>query len=319
MAFAGHVATAVENARLFERVEQRTRELSALVDISRSVSSTLELGNLVDIILDQLKTVVACDAASVTVVEDEHATLLALHNGELRMKLPAGTQQLKDLPSGERIVRSRKALLLYDTDQDQAMSRWLREETKDFPADLSEIRSFLGVPLITRDEVIGWVSVGHKDVDHFSEQDIELTQAFANQVAVAISNARFHEQAQDLAVIEERQRIARDLHDSVSQALYSILLTSSAARTLADRRPDAVAGPLDTVVSLAEGGLAEMRALIFELRPESLEQEGLVVAIEKRVAALRTRHSLEVALSLCEEPELKRPCRASLRRHCTTS
>jgi PAS domain S-box-containing protein len=110
------------------------------------------------------------------------------------------------------------------------------------------------------------------------------------------------------AVLEERQRLARELHDSVSQALYGITLGSDAALTMLERGlarvdPARVAGPLEYVRSLAEAGVAEMRALIFELRPESLENEGLVAALEKQAAALRARHEIEVHTALCDEPD----------------
>jgi signal transduction histidine kinase len=115
---------------------------------------------------------------------------------------------------------------------------------------------------------------------------------------------RLHEQAQQLAVLEERQRIARELHDSVSQALYGIGLGARTARALLDRDPDKAAEPVEYILSLAEGGLAEMRALILELRPDSLEREGLVSALSKQAAALRARHGLEAEAAFGEEPDL---------------
>jgi signal transduction histidine kinase len=128
--------------------------------------------------------------------------------------------------------------------------------------------------------------------------------AIATQVAVAIDNARLYEQAQQLAAVEERQRLARELHDSVSQALYGIALGARTARTLLDRDPAKVVEPVEYVLSLAEAGLAEMRALIFELRPESLEIEGLVAALDKQVAATAARYGIEVTADLSDEPEM---------------
>jgi signal transduction histidine kinase len=107
-----------------------------------------------------------------------------------------------------------------------------------------------------------------------------------------------------LAALEERQKLARELHDSVSQALYGISLGAHAARTALDRDPGQLAEPLDYVLSLAEAALAEMRALIFELRPESLETEGLVSALTKQAAAIQARHNIVVSTELGGEPEL---------------
>jgi signal transduction histidine kinase len=104
--------------------------------------------------------------------------------------------------------------------------------------------------------------------------------------------------------VEERQRLARELHDSVSQALYGISLGVHTARMQLDRNPKELAESLDYVLELAEAALIEMRALIFELRPESLETEGLVTALTKQAAALQARQGMIVELDLGEEPEL---------------
>jgi len=107
---------------------------------------------------------------------------------------------------------------------------------------------------------------------------------------------------QERTTLQERQRLARELHDSVSQVLYGISLGAHTALTLIDSDRAKVLEALNYVISLAQAGLAEMRALIFELRPESLELEGLVKALSKQTAALRARHGIEVELSVCDEP-----------------
>ena len=104
--------------------------------------------------------------------------------------------------------------------------------------------------------------------------------------------------------MEERQRLARELHDSVSQALYGIALGLHTARIQLDRDPNELPELLDYLLSLAEAALDEMRALIFELRPESLEREGLVSALAKQRAALQARHGMTIQTELCEEPDL---------------
>lgn len=115
---------------------------------------------------------------------------------------------------------------------------------------------------------------------------------------------RLSEQAQELASLQERQRLALELHDSVSQTLYGISLGANTAREALESDPGEAIAPLDYVISLAEAGLAEMRALIFELRPESLASEGLITALTKQVVVLRTRYKLTVDAQLCEEPAL---------------
>ncbi|HEX7003805.1 MAG TPA: sensor histidine kinase [Trueperaceae bacterium] len=111
---------------------------------------------------------------------------------------------------------------------------------------------------------------------------------------------RVHEQA----ALEERQHLARELHDSVSQALYGILLGTNAAQRQLEGDPVAAASALSYVEGLAQAGIAEMRALIFELRPESLEQEGLSGALSKQLDALEARHDLETETRIAGEPKL---------------
>jgi signal transduction histidine kinase len=140
--------------------------------------------------------------------------------------------------------------------------------------------------------------------DYFTRHHADLALAFANQAAVAVENARLYGEAQGKAALEERQRLARELHDSVSQALFGIALGASAARRRLDIDPPRVAESLDYVLSLADAALTEMRALIFELRPETLEKDGLVVALERHAAATQARHEIAVETALGEEPDV---------------
>lgn len=166
------------------------------------------------------------------------------------------------------------------------------------------------VPLKVKDRVIGLLDVENRQTNAFHESDVAVLQLLANQVAVAIENARLYEQAQRLAALQERQKLARELHDSVSQALYGIALGTRTALAMLDggnldeTQVAALRQPLDYTMSLAKAGQAEMRALIFELRPESLQMEGLVVSLTRQVDALSARHQIEVQTTLGTEPDV---------------
>lgn len=150
--------------------------------------------------------------------------------------------------------------------------------------------------------MLGAFSVSFVSDHDFTDQEQRLYGALADRAAVAIQNAELYERAQRAASLEERQRLARELHDSVSQALYGIALGTRTAKLRLGDDPHNAAEPIEYVASLAQAGLAEMRALIFELRPESLEQEGVVAAIEKQAASIAARYKLDVVLDLGEEP-----------------
>ncbi len=169
---------------------------------------------------------------------------------------------------------------------------------------LPEARSEMAVPMIAAKQIVGVLVVQSAEPERFSKGDIRVMSTLADLMAVAVENARLYRAAHELAVFEERSRLARELHDSVSQALYGVALGTRTAQKLLAREPEKVAEPLDYVLSLAEAGLSEMRALIFELRPELLENDGLQAALAAQVASLRARHQIEVDAELCDEPDV---------------
>jgi signal transduction histidine kinase len=205
----------------------------------------------------------------------------------------------------EEVLQGREPIIIDDVRGDTPLAReFVGAAGPYMDTTFSYIRSWLGVPLMTKEWVIGVLTLDYDKPGYYTPQHAKLALAMANQAAIAIENARLYQQAQQLAVLEERQRLARELHDSVSQALYGIALGARTARTLLDRDPKRVADPLNYVLSLAEAGLAEMRALIFELRPESLDTEGLVAALTKQAASMHARHNITVRTEFCEEPKL---------------
>lgn len=147
----------------------------------------------------------------------------------------------------------------------------------------------------------GWEYPISQQVSFFRYGTLILVIFLAGIVYLVVNR---QDQLAKVAVLEDRQRLARDLHDSVSQVLYSIGLGVRSARMAIDRNPDQVINNLDYVNRLAEGGQVEMRSLIFELNPDSLQKEGLVAALERLVAVLRTRYQFNVRSEFCSEPEI---------------
>src|SRR5205823_8310634 len=158
------------------------------------------------------------------------------------------------------------------------------------------------IPMIHGGRPLGALSAYFRPGQRPSEPTLTFLHAIAGLAASSAEIFRLVSSSQHQVALDERQRLARELHDSVSQALYGIALGARAARTALERDIRRAAEPLDYVLSLAEAGLAEMRALILELRPESLEAEGLVAVLDKQVVALRTRHPLPIDTDLGEEP-----------------
>jgi signal transduction histidine kinase len=165
------------------------------------------------------------------------------------------------------------------------------------------MRSFLGVPIRARDEVIGAFYLTEKDgADAFDELDQELIELLAAHAAIAITNARLYERSRELSILSERNRLALELHDVVSQKLFSLNLSADAAATLLDRDAAAARAQLERVRELAREALAELRSLILGLRPADLDQDGLEGALRKEVAMLARVHGIDVELSVDGTP-----------------
>jgi signal transduction histidine kinase len=147
----------------------------------------------------------------------------------------------------------------------------------------------------------GWNSPISNQVTLFRFGSLLLVVLFTGILYLVVNR---QDQLAHMAVVDERQRLARGLHDSVSQVLYSIGLGVKSAQTALERDPGQVASTLDYISRLAEGGQVEMRALIFELSPESLRTEGLVVALERQASVLRMRYQVNVESHFCPEPDL---------------
>jgi signal transduction histidine kinase len=174
--------------------------------------------------------------------------------------------------------------------------------------------TLMAVPLFARGRRLGTLTTYYRPEHEPSDDKVAFLSTIADHAAVAAENARLYEQAQRLAALEERQRLARELHDSVSQTLFGLRLTVQAARGSLGHSGERTAELLDYVLELAEAGIAETRSLIMELRPEVLERNGLIAALVRQADMLRVRHALEVAASLCEEPDVTLPVKEAIYR-----
>jgi signal transduction histidine kinase len=158
--------------------------------------------------------------------------------------------------------------------------------------------ALLSVPLAGEGEAFGTLSLYYHDAREFSDDDISLATAFAGQAALAIENARLREQAGQAAAIEERQRLARELHDAVTQTLFSASLISEVIPDLWDTNPTEAKRRLEQLRKLTRGALAEMRILLVELRPSALTEMPLSDLLRQLVEAMSGTVRAEVDLHI---------------------
>lgn len=177
----------------------------------------------------------------------------------------------------------------------------LHERFEGWPDAHPHMHSFLGVPIVSHDEVIGAFYLTDKKGGRralFTDADQDLIEIFAAHAAVAIENAHLTERSRELTVVEERNRLARDLHDAVNQTLFSVSLTADAAALLVDSDPKRAQDQLHTVRELARGAIDELRSLIFELRPADVASDGFAETLRKHVDVLRRVYEVDIELEL---------------------
>ncbi|MFD9442957.1 GAF domain-containing sensor histidine kinase [Streptomyces sp. NPDC060006] len=199
------------------------------------------------------------------------------------------------------MLQEARAERLADVRQDPRFEGW--------PSAHPDMSDFLGLPIRDGDEVIGALFLANKlrpaagDPSHpadpepacgFTEDDEELLRILAQHAAIALTNARLYERSRELTIAEERSRLAHELHDAVSQKLFSLRLTAQAAAALVDRDPDRAKGELHQVATLAAEAADELRAAVVELRPAALDEDGLVATLRTQIQVLDRAHTARV-------------------------
>jgi two-component system nitrate/nitrite sensor histidine kinase NarX len=315
-AMADQAAVAIENARLYEQAQQtavleqreteRTRELLTVLAIAHDVASVLELEPLLNLILDQLKVVTEYEWASLLRFEDENLVMLA---GAFGAKAATGPWTYSMSTMGpawawERLS-SGETIIIDDVESDEPLARAYQEVMANHPEmALPGAHSWMAVPLVIHDRTIGAISLLHTEPGYYTTHHAQLARAIADQAAVAMENARLYEQARHTAVLEERQRLARELHDAVTQTLFSASLIAEMVPRLWARDPEAGMQRLEDVRALTRGALAEMRTLLLELRPTAIVESDLGELLRQLAEILTGRARLPVKLSVEGEGKL---------------
>lgn len=308
----------LENARLYQEeqdrrheAEQRRQVAEGLRDILTVLNSNRPLNEILDYIVAQASRLLGSEAVALFRLQDK--------NGPLKVQatrgLPAEYSSL-EIPLGEgvvgRVVQQFQPLAVADVTQLPALATENLHQNPEQWALIAEVMSryhaMLGVPLVIKDEVYGGIVLYYVQPRQFSEEEIGLAVSFADQVALALENARLFDQAEQAAILEERQRLARELHDSVTQALYGVTMFAEAAtRLLVAGKVELATDHLNELRSTAQEALQEMRLLLFELRPPVLEEEGLIAALQTRLEAVERRSGLVTELNVAGDEEMLLP------------
>jgi signal transduction histidine kinase len=173
-----------------------------------------------------------------------------------------------------------------------------------WPAAHPVLKDFLGVPVVDGDEILGAIYLANSRAGRFTEDDERLVGVLAAHAAIALTNAQLYERSRELAMLTERHRIARELHDAVAQTLFSLRLTADAAAALVHRDPGRAAAELHEVTALAAQATTDLRHVVAELRPPDLAEQGLVETLRGRIALLDRVQTATVSFTTQGVPRL---------------
>jgi two-component system nitrate/nitrite sensor histidine kinase NarX len=297
------------------QIEARMREQATLLAISHTLASTLEFQP--ELILDQLREIIDYTHGGLFVVEDSTLVALAIRGTpQLEGSLPYrihlhGPDTLAALFNGHRPIR------IADIWSDHPQAQFLRSLMNDGAAALLEgMQSWMWVPLAVRGRIIGGMGIAETRKNYFTAHDADLALSVANQAAITMLNAELYKDAQTLAVLEERQKLARNLHDAINQSLFSAGLIAEVLPRLWEREPEEARRSLEDLRRLTRGALAEMRSLLVELRPSALTDTDLGDLLRLLGNAFTGRTNVPVLVTVTGEGTLPAEAQVVLYRIC---
>ncbi|QPC83726.1 PAS domain-containing protein [Phototrophicus methaneseepsis] len=276
-----------------QHAEHEQRMLAeALCDNAALLNSTLNIEEVLDRILRVIERSVPHQVANIMLVDKHTARIVRSMQSKIHKAI--ASRQKSHFALSEHTVlsqmqRTRKPCVLSDIHFDEPY--WQLCEHKG-------MKSYVGTPICLQGEVIGFLNLHSHDPDCYNETHGERLQAFANQAASAIQNARSFERAQVIAALEERQRLARDLHDAVSQTLWSANITAEVLPDLWEQDINEGRKCLDDLHKFTNGALSEMRALLVELRPSGLVETRLEELLQQLTESMSNRMGFPVGLSV---------------------
>lgn len=271
--------------------EPSSRALEALSDAVLAVASELAVAPILQRLVGAARQLVGARYAAIGIPDDKGRFDEFITSGMTDAEIASIGPLPRTHGMLDAVMQSTDSMRMPNLQRDARFGGW--------PANHPDMRSMLGVPIVSKGTVIGaFYLTDKKGETAFTDADQTLIERFAAHAAVVVENARLFEQSRLLSVVEERNRLARDLHDSVTQTLFSLNLTAQAAADLIERDPRRAQNELRRVSELARAALDEMRNLVFELRPAELEVEGLVGTLQKHIEIVRRSHDADISLTV---------------------
>jgi PAS domain S-box-containing protein len=288
---AGRLGNLLERNQTKTAEEEQRVFAQALAESAANIRSTLDLNEVLDRILETIDSVVPYDWANIMLMNPDQKTATAVRitpdKDEYHHTLSAESHvPINEFHNLATMVETHQPYVVPNIRQDP---HWIILEGGDW------VHAYIGAPLVIENTVIGFIHLLSTTTDFYNPTHGDHLQAFADQASVAIQNAMLFEQVHELGVIEERHRLARDMHDVVSQTLFSASVMSETLQRLVVSDSNEVNLAIRDLHLLTRGALAEMRTLLLELRPEALIQSDLGELIKQLADGLTGRTKVEIS------------------------
>ncbi len=299
---AAYAAAAIQNALLYKHLKERdialtrrSEDLTLMNDFASTLTSTLELDEILNKTLALVMNYMKVEAGEIFLLEDDRKTLrLVLHRGQAAEAFWTRTQfKINDGFVGI-VAKTREPLISHDLTKDM---RFVREAV--VKAGFQQIAC---IPLETSENLVGVLSVATRNKTPIDERDIRLLTAVANWAALAIENARLHQNARRLAVLEERERIGMDLHDGIIQSIFGVGLSLENVSHLVKENPQKAQEGIKHSIEDLNQTIRDLRSYILDLRPRQLNGEGLMDGLRRLISEYRAHTLAEASLTGPKEP-----------------
>lgn len=278
-----------ERLLLEKKLNERNFDLSQLNRMGRDLSTSLNLQDVINNLVAGIQELIRCSGCTVWLVDDQHSDRLvcvgSFNSGEINLIN-------RKISSNENLIgwvaRQGKSALVNNVLEDDRFTIHFSNMV-NFP-----IRSLIAVPLLSAEGSIGVLEAFNDTINTFNAHDQVLLEMLSNNAVIAIENAAFYKHAQEAAAAEERAHLARELHDAVSQTLFSTSIIAESLPRLWDKNPERVRQGLDQLHLLTKSALAEMRTLLMELRPQFLSETNLNELLLQLTESYQNRSNLKI-------------------------
>jgi NarL family two-component system sensor histidine kinase LiaS len=271
-----------------------------MLSMVKQLNQSLDLEQILEHMLANLKRILSYDSAEIAILNDDKLNLISQIRSTLQPEF------ISKLTHDKRIEEHSFYLQMQQTGKPILIND-MSSSSVSITQDMGhQVKSFLGMPIISNDETLGFINVNKHESGFFSQKDIQHLEAFAEHASLSIKNARLHQTAQELAVLKERQRLASDLHDSVSQVIFSLCITAESQARMIEKGDYVQVKALSEIIRLSAANVhAEMSLLMLELRPMSLSTSTLADLLKQLVIGTLGRYtSVEIETIIEKTPTL---------------